>query len=167
MAHGLSCSAACGIFPDQGSNPCPLHWQADSQPLRHQGSPWFVFNVLLRKFFLGLGPEVFAYMSCVNFIVFSSTWRPRSASCRLRVGPEGSSFCLLPGPPTPHATVSPCRAVSLLSRHHPSLVCARKRPCLLFVFKSILASCGLLFYHLSPRVQIPQKTQVAIAWTTV
>ena len=33
------CSAACGIFPDQVSNPCPLHWQADSQPLRHQGSP--------------------------------------------------------------------------------------------------------------------------------
>ena len=39
MAHGLSCSAACGIFPDQGSNPCPLHWQVDSQPVRHQGSP--------------------------------------------------------------------------------------------------------------------------------
>ena len=38
-AHEPSCSAACGIFPDQGSNPCPLHWQADSQPLRHQGSP--------------------------------------------------------------------------------------------------------------------------------
>ena len=29
-AHGLSCSEACGIFPDQGSNLCPLHWQADS-----------------------------------------------------------------------------------------------------------------------------------------
>ena len=28
--HGFSCSAACGIFPDQGSNPRPLHWQADS-----------------------------------------------------------------------------------------------------------------------------------------
>ena len=41
VAHGPSCSAACGIFPDQGSNPCPLHWQADSQPLRHQGSPCF------------------------------------------------------------------------------------------------------------------------------
>ena len=39
VAHGPSCSAACGIFPDQGSNPCPLHWQADSQPLHHQGSP--------------------------------------------------------------------------------------------------------------------------------
>ena len=30
VAHGLSCSAACGIFPDQDLNPCPLHWQADS-----------------------------------------------------------------------------------------------------------------------------------------
>ena len=39
VAHGPSCSAACGILPDQGSNPCPLYWQADSQPLRHQGSP--------------------------------------------------------------------------------------------------------------------------------
>ena len=46
VAHGPSCSAACGIFPDQGSNPCPLHWQADSQPLRHQGSP---AKVILRK----------------------------------------------------------------------------------------------------------------------
>ena len=42
VSHGLSRSAACGIFPDQGSNPCPLHWQADSQPLRHQGSPVIV-----------------------------------------------------------------------------------------------------------------------------
>ena len=39
VAHGPSCSVACGIFPDQGSNPCALHWQADSQPPHHQGSP--------------------------------------------------------------------------------------------------------------------------------
>ena len=39
VAHGPSRSAACGILPDQGSNPRPLHWQADSQPLCHQGSP--------------------------------------------------------------------------------------------------------------------------------
>ena len=45
VAHRPSCSAACGIFPDQGSNPCPLHWQADSQPLRHQGSPYSVIFV--------------------------------------------------------------------------------------------------------------------------
>ena len=30
VAHGLSCSMACGIFRDQGSNPHPLRWQADS-----------------------------------------------------------------------------------------------------------------------------------------
>ena len=52
-AHGRSCSVACGIFPDQGSNPCPLHWHADSQPLRHQGSPQFVFiDLFLLLYFL-------------------------------------------------------------------------------------------------------------------
>ena len=30
VVHGLSCSVACGIFLDQGSNLCPLHWQEDS-----------------------------------------------------------------------------------------------------------------------------------------
>ena len=45
VAHGPSCSAVHGIFPDQGSNPCPLHWQADSQPLRHQGSPILQFLI--------------------------------------------------------------------------------------------------------------------------
>ena len=39
VAHGLSCSATCGIFRNQGSNLCSLHWQADSYPLRHQRSP--------------------------------------------------------------------------------------------------------------------------------
>ena len=39
VAQGPSRSAACGILPDQGLNPRPLHYQADSQPLRHQGSP--------------------------------------------------------------------------------------------------------------------------------
>ena len=53
VAHGPSCSAACGILPDQGSNPCPLHWQADSQPLRHQGSPTF----LILKFLLFFWPH--------------------------------------------------------------------------------------------------------------
>ena len=39
VACGCHCPAACGIFPDQGSNLCSLHWQADSQPLDSQGSP--------------------------------------------------------------------------------------------------------------------------------
>ena len=47
VAHGPSCSAACGVFPDQGSNPCPLHWQADSQPLRHQGNLYCFLRLLL------------------------------------------------------------------------------------------------------------------------
>jgi len=39
VTHRLSCSTACGVFLDQGLNPCLLHWQADSLPLSHQGSP--------------------------------------------------------------------------------------------------------------------------------
>ena len=39
VAHGPSRSTACGIFPDRGTKPCALHWQPDSQPLRHQESP--------------------------------------------------------------------------------------------------------------------------------
>ena len=41
MAHGLSCSTACGIFPDQGSNPSPelagrfLATAPPGKPLNH------------------------------------------------------------------------------------------------------------------------------------
>ena len=49
--HGLSCSAACGIFPDQGSNLCPLRWQADFYSLYYQGSPTcLVFKDLVKLF---------------------------------------------------------------------------------------------------------------------
>ena len=30
VMHGLSCPMACGIIPDQGSNPCSLHQLVDS-----------------------------------------------------------------------------------------------------------------------------------------
>ena len=33
---GISCPSTGGILPDQGSNPCLLHWQVDSLPLSHQ-----------------------------------------------------------------------------------------------------------------------------------
>ena len=45
VVHGLSCSEACGIFMDQGSNLCLLHWQADSLPPNHKG------NAVWRKIF--------------------------------------------------------------------------------------------------------------------
>ena len=40
VAPGPSGPAACGIFPNQGLNPCLLHWQVESLPLSHQGSPF-------------------------------------------------------------------------------------------------------------------------------
>ena len=59
VAHGPSRSTACGIFPDRGTNPCPLHWQADSQPLRHQGSPTqcFLRGIMGSKKCLSLHPH--------------------------------------------------------------------------------------------------------------
>ena len=30
VVHGFSCPVACGIFLDQESNLCPLHYQVDS-----------------------------------------------------------------------------------------------------------------------------------------
>ena len=39
-----------GIFPTQGSNPCPLsllHWQVDSLPLHHLGSPLSSLLILI------------------------------------------------------------------------------------------------------------------------
>ena len=41
VVHKLSCSAAYGNPPDQGSNQCLLHWQANSLPRSHQGNPTF------------------------------------------------------------------------------------------------------------------------------
>ena len=66
VAHGPSCSVACGILPDQGSNPCPLHWQADSQPLHHQGSPnvsciYYLISLLIG--FLSSGLSLFQQTS--------------------------------------------------------------------------------------------------------
>ena len=67
VAHGPSCSAACGIFPDQGSNRCPLRRQADSQPLRRQGSPLiFIYHTFfLYSSFNGL-LGFFHLLSIVN-----------------------------------------------------------------------------------------------------
>ena len=50
---GLSYCLAHGIFPDQGSNPCLPHRQADSLPLSHQGSPstrfyWWNYSIRLQ-----------------------------------------------------------------------------------------------------------------------
>ena len=77
VAHGPSRSAACGILPDQGPNPCPPHWQADSQLLRHQGSPDDPLEWLLYKlFFLDLLPSkaqflLLTFKSTITFLNYN------------------------------------------------------------------------------------------------
>ena len=66
VAHGPSHSAACGIFPDQGSNPCPLHWQADSQPLRHQGRPPKILLLICFSLFVNQAE----YLLCKDDLYF-------------------------------------------------------------------------------------------------
>ena len=77
MAQGLSCSGACEIFPTQGLNPCLLHWQADSLPLRHQVSPGGVLQTTQAQLLkplqpeysnlihLGQGPGILFFLNCV------------------------------------------------------------------------------------------------------
>ena len=46
VVHRLSCSAACGIFPDQGSNSCvPCIGRRILNLLRHKRSPHCGFNL--------------------------------------------------------------------------------------------------------------------------
>ena len=67
VVHRLSRPMACGIFPDQGLNPCPLHWQADALSPDHQGSPE-------KPVFCNLVSDMAGQHFCVLFL------RGRSAS---------------------------------------------------------------------------------------
>ena len=70
VAHGPSCSAARRILPEQGSNPCPLHWQADSKPQHHQRSPYiFIFNGCI--IFQCIAVAKFLNQSLCSFWLFS------------------------------------------------------------------------------------------------
>ena len=63
VSHELSCFEICGIILDQGSNPYLLHWQVDSLPLNHQGSPqihYYPFHLEVPGFSMG---SVFHYNS--------------------------------------------------------------------------------------------------------
>ena len=55
VAHRLSCSAACGIFPDQGSNPCPLLWERILNHCTTREAPQLLFSQqVLRKVLMSL-----------------------------------------------------------------------------------------------------------------
>ena len=143
VAHGPSCSAACGILPDQGSNPCPLHWQADSQPLRHRGSPYPLFFSLfpcrslqsieesslcstLGSYFLPSpnSPWPHALLYSETRAIFSKH-RSRGATPHLELSPGAFphskvSHCLVPAQPLP--TVTPASFSSATSGPSPLLV---------------------------------------------
>ena len=119
VAHGPSCSAACGIFPDQGSNPRPVHWQADSQPLRHQGSPVLFFIKLFIYLFLaalGLHRCALAFSSC-------GVW---ASHC------GGFSYC---------GGFSCCRAQALVAQASVVVACGLSS-CGLRALERRLSSCG-------------------------
>ena len=52
VAHGLSFPVARGLFPDQGSNLCPLHWQVASviiEPSRKYSTGDFMWGDVPRS----------------------------------------------------------------------------------------------------------------------
>ena len=54
-------AAACvarGIFPDQGSDSCLLHWHVDSLPPSHQGCPYGLPSLGEHSFSSGALEEV-------------------------------------------------------------------------------------------------------------
>ena len=98
VARGLSCYAACGIFPDQGSNPCPLCWQANSQPLRHQGSPLeLFFNQLLRYNLHTMKLPVLCIQFFLIYFIFGCVWSSSLCVGFLSCGEQGLLFVAVPG----------------------------------------------------------------------
>ena len=76
VVHGINCPTQ---FQEQESNLCPLHWQADSYPLCHQGSPsCLVFNVPGIDFFVfGIrNSELRVFKFCPSPIYCMSVFSP-------------------------------------------------------------------------------------------
>ena len=73
VVHGFSCATAYGIFLDQGSNPCLLHWQVDSLPSSHQGSPGFWVLMIIHSSFIFLILEFCFIQLCFKAWYLDST----------------------------------------------------------------------------------------------
>ena len=54
--HGFSCPSACGIFLDQGSIPCALHWRILNCWTTRE-VPWTEFFIFLQTWSLALDPH--------------------------------------------------------------------------------------------------------------
>ena len=111
VAHGPSCSAACGILPDQGSNPCPLHRQANSQSLRHQGSPTPFFNGM-RWSLNSLAKKSWPYSIWLTYLFHFHLWSDHSyilPTLRIQLFPKSV---------TPFHSSRPLHMLHLLPRIH-------------------------------------------------
>ena len=63
-----------GIFPTQGSNPSFLHWQADSLPLSHLGSPTVLYHGPKKNGIALDGKLVTAVQSLKSCLFFATPW---------------------------------------------------------------------------------------------
>ena len=62
-----------GIFPTQGSNPRFLHWQADSLPLSHLGSPTVLYHGP-EKNGIALDGKLVIVQSLKSCLCFATPW---------------------------------------------------------------------------------------------
>ena len=75
MAHGLSCSAECGILPDQGLNPCPCigRWILNHCTTREAQK----FKILMK-----CSLSIFSFMDqAFGVISKNSLFNPKSLRC--------------------------------------------------------------------------------------
>ena len=127
VAHGPNCSTACGIFPDQGWNPRPLHWQADSQPLRHQGSPLIILKQNIFEMNSTLYIFFFKFYLFIYFWLFWVFISVRGLFPVVASRGHSSSWCagLSPLQPLPLRSTSYRRAGSAVAAHGSSCSAAR------------------------------------------
>ena len=132
---GVSCHfLLLGIFPTQGSNPCVPHWQMNSLPLSHLGSParsCFTIGchvsvssvrglpVNVRSWFLSLGFTLFSFVESWQFVLLCADHTLNSL-CSL------ATWCMVhrtqPGQLTPQVC-SITLALPYMSTPHSSSTC--------------------------------------------
>ena len=95
MLNSCGSHVACGIFLDQGSNLCLLHWQVDSLPLSYQGSPGINFKltyVLIKFFILYIYDHAISFASNNFYPQILSPVRILSRPCPLHYETLGKYF---------------------------------------------------------------------------
>ena len=94
VAHRLSsCPMGREIFPDQGSNSCPLHWQADFYLLCHQGNPHLYQSFAPAPTFSV--HVAFSYRWTIHAPLGSQSWIDPTASILLKNATLATLFSFL------------------------------------------------------------------------